>query len=47
MLLSRNYNIPTDEAFQWRCQDTVHSGLVMYVHYAQMLFNYYCPASKP
>ncbi len=38
----RNYNMPTDDNFEWRCYDTVHSGFVMYGHYAQQLFNYYC-----
>ena len=36
------YRVPSDAKRMWSCHDTLHSGTIIYNHYAQMLLNFLC-----
>ena len=40
--LCLKYWVKSDAKRMWACHDTIHSGSIIYDHYAQMLLNFLC-----
>ncbi len=38
----RDKDMDIDTKILWRCNDSVHSGRVLYEHYSRMLLDYFC-----